>query len=87
MVVESRLSFNASIPAIENNIHPGIPRKFAIASITMPHTINNIPTIFLFFILKATYRLAKLTIISKITCKINPPKKRPRIGIPIRLLA
>ena len=85
-VTERRFSLNANIPATNNKMQLGIPRRLAIASITMPHAINKVQIIFLFFILKATYKLAKLTKINRKTCKISPPKKRPRMGIPIRLL-
>ena len=85
-VTEVRFSFNANIPATTNKMQLGIPKKLAIASITIPHAINKAQIIFLFFILKVTYKLPRLTKISRKTCKISPPKKRPRMGIPIRLL-
>ena len=54
-VTKLRLSFNANIPATNNKRQLGIPKRLAIASIPMLHTINKIQMIFLFLILKATH--------------------------------
>ena len=42
---------------------------------TTAHTINKIPAIFIFFILKATYRLAELTEVEQIHVAKFPQEK------------
>ena len=56
------------------------------ANNNIPHTINEIPTIFVFFSLNAT-NIDPMFIAIIMTATINaPPKNRPNIGNPIKLL-
>ena len=79
-------SLNARTPAITYNTRLGTAKNWITKNSNIPQAIKAIPTIFVFFTLKAvTIAPIFIAMIAMATSKA-PPKNRPRTGIPITLL-
>jgi hypothetical protein len=79
-------SLNARTPAITYNTRLGTAKNWTTKNSKIPHAIKAIPTIFVFLTLKAVMIAPIFIAIITMATSKDPPKNKPRTGIPITLL-
>ncbi len=79
-------SLNARTPAITYNTRLGMAKNWITKNSNIPQAIKVIPTIFVFFTLKAAMIAPIFIAMIAMAISRASPKNRPRTGIPMTLL-